>query len=248
VTQPRERRPRPPSSSSAATAVSTSASPHPDRTEPSAAAPIAAGNAAFTIPRTTAQEIVHTPAKLGADGSAALAAGGGGATAGGGAADGDAVYSSSYTQRRTREFDLLHDIVRQTRSAFIDVTRRQQADIAEEEAERSERSVIYNKQIKQQQQTLQSAAATAPPVAAAVSSSLLASSLLSAHSLIPSLFSLPLAPANSSVASAVAAVKAAGLSAADREWLRRRATEMSEAIGQLELPDTGRIVLSFDEL
>ena len=168
------------------------------------------------------------------------------------------MYGSSYTQRRTREFDLLHDIVRQTRSAFIDVTRRPQpqADIAEDDgADRTERSVVYSKQLRQQQQQLTAAAiaATVAPVAGAAtaassSSSLLSSSLLSAHPLIPSLFSLPAVPANSSAASALAAVKAAGPSAAEHDWLRHRALQLSEAMAALELPDTGRIVLSFDEL
>ena len=196
---------------------------------------------------------MSTPAKAGAEGGAALAQAGGDAAAGAG--DGDAVYGSSYTGRRTRELELLHDIVRQTRGAFIDVSRRQQtADVAEDGAERSERSGAYSRQIRQQQQQQQQQTAAAVPssalAAAAASSSLLpsSSSLLSAHPVIPSPFSLPAAPASSSVASALAAVKAAGLTAADRDWLRRRAGELTRAMEALQLPDAGTIVLSFDQL
>ena len=103
------------SSASAAAAAASSSDAHPY------SQPQSAGSASPDIPRTSAQDIAATAAQSGNAPPPAATAGPGAGGGGGGAADGSELYGSSYTNRRTREADLLHDIVRQTRSNFIDV-------------------------------------------------------------------------------------------------------------------------------
>ena len=118
-----QRKPRAgqPTAASAASTASATAASHNDSQQPgqphlqSAAAATAAtaaagGSSSPDVPRTSAQDIASS-------GPASSADGGGAGSVG----DGSELYGSSYTNRRTREADILHDIVRQTRRNFIDV-------------------------------------------------------------------------------------------------------------------------------
>ena len=196
------------------------------------------------VPRTVAQEIGGTT-EAGAGGRGAE---GGGAEAGGagGAGDDSAVYGSSYTNRRSKEFDLLHDIVRQTRSAFIDIAQKPHA-IHEEDAQ--ERSTLYTRHIALQQTQTQTqgqgggVAVTGGAAAVGGGSSLLAAHLLSAGPLVPSVFHVP-----SEGGVEWLTVSGGRLGAEERRWVVQVAAEMTAAIEGAALKDTGRIVLAFDDL
>jgi len=185
------------------------------------------------VPRTTAQEIA--PASNDAADASTV-------NAGGDAGTDEAVYGSSYTNRRTKELDLLHDIVRHTRGAFIDVAQRPQ-QIHEEDI--TERSTIYSKHIQLIQQqptphhTTHSATPAPPP-----SSSLLSSTLLSHTSAVPSLFALPVGGGAGDVEGWSKGV----VSIEEREWVTAVAREVTSAIEGARLKDVGKIVLSFEEL
>ena len=224
-----------------------------------------AGSASPDIPRTSAQDIT-----LGLGGASSTAASGAAAAAAAG--DGSELYGSSYTNRRTREVDLLHDIVRQTRSNFIDVaTSASSAQLSSSAAassaaasppptgkqstEREERSRVYATNInKITQPTTDRAdrekATAGAAVTSHLSSSLLTSSLLAAPPVVVSLLALPLplSATASSGSSLAELLSAAALRPSDRRWLLSRAQQVSEAITEAHIATPSRLVLAFEEL
>ena len=179
------------------------------------------------VPRTTAQEI--NPFPSGKDPSAVPPS----TAAAAAPATDESVYGSSYTNRRTREFDLLHDIVRQTRSAFIDVS---QKPVAIDEEDMTERSTLYSKHL----QALQAQ----PTTAAAVPAAALLTSTLLGGATLPSLFALPIGAVGGS--GELAGTRE--VTAEEREWMVAAAREMTAAIEGTRLKDVGKIVRTFEEL
>ena len=241
----------------AATASAANDSQQPDQPHSHSAA--TASSASPDIPRTSAQDIASSGAGAGVA-----------STADGALADGSDLYGSSYTNRRTREADILHDIVRQTRSNFIDVANSNSATTATTTTtttdskygtgervaeEREERSRIYATNINKHTQLAADSRSdrerrAAPTTAPHLSSSLLTSSLLAAPPVVLSLLSLPL-PFTSTHASGAALadlLSAALVRAGDRHWLLSQSQLVSGAIAELQVASPAKLVLAFDEL
>jgi len=212
------------------------------------------------VPRTTAKEIA-----------------GGQSAATTGSRDGneEVVYGSSYTNRKNKEYDLLHDIVKQTKSSFIDVGGRGAGMGMLEEEDAVERSQVYARKIEDLNVTSAAAAAAVSAHSAQQSQqqpSLLSSSL--GHSALPhTIFDLPLPAFNAPITAAhdaapyspsssfpsslppvlvlLVSTLAAPMSSAttsDCVWVAHAAATVGSSLSTVKLKDSGKIVLTFEEL
>ena len=226
---------------------------------PSPVALLLAGRRSSDVPRTSAQDITSsTGASTAADG---------------GVGDGSELYGSSYTNRRTREADILHDIVRQTRQNFIDVATAAASTLTPTttatasthtaaagsrygggergEEEREEKSRMYTANLNKPPHS-SSDRKEAAGTSTHLPSSLLTSSLLAAPPVVASLLSLPLPPALTSNTSAGTALAdllyAAALHAGERQWLLTQSQLVSGAVAETHIASPSKLVLAFEEL
>ena len=190
------------------------------------------------IPRTTAQEIVSASKAQALPSPSTTHP----------PDDSGAVYGSSYTNRRSREFDLLHDIVKQTRNAFIDVGVKAAGGGIDEE-DLAERSMLYTRQLQLMGSGAGEVAAPTGGIGAAAGMAgvVLGGSTLAGGGMgVPSMFALP--TAGSGGVSVEDVVRSGGVTVSEREWLNAVAKQVTAAVDSVRLRDTGKLVLSFEEL
>jgi hypothetical protein len=142
----------------------------------------------------------------------------------------DGVYGTSFTNRKTQEYDLLHEIVQSTRSNFIDVSAK--TDQLDDE-DIQERSQKYQKQLFNGPNNSNNAAVTG---------SLAAPSAPLFHSILLS----PVGCDSSALSDALSLL--IPLPASDIEFITNYSQSIAEAIGKSRIIERGKLVKTFEEL
>jgi hypothetical protein len=147
------------------------------------------------------------------------------ATGGGGGGNGDVdIYGSSYTDRKTKEFDFMHNLVEKTQHNFIDVSQR---PLVLDDIDVEEKSHEYEQRLREQASTYAGEGEQA----------------LTAAMRLPA----PVAGGDS-VSGVVAQLQRRGLSSASRLLVQDCACTVTEALDTMSVDGSkvpGRLVISF---
>jgi len=164
--------------------------------------------------------------------------------ASGGSGD-DGLYGTSYTNKKTKEYDLLHDIVKQTRSNFIDCGEKT-SGMDEEEIQR--RAEFYECSIKSTSFNQQSNQVAKMANRPNIFDLPINHYVLQLNNPGTSTISVSKDKEEIDISSLVLVLTSASISPADLTFIGSNSMSISSALEQMQIVDQGQIVKSFEQL